>query len=686
MKTSQQLQTTSVSANTELAREIAAAESRDGSGQYFGEIVRDRFERRAFVKGAGLVGVGLALRSTALTPRAAHASGDPGAHLTFTPVPPTNLDAIVLAPGYIHDVVIRWGDPIRPAGPVFDLHNQSKVRQELQFGFNCDFVAQLPLPAWLEKQVAWLGRPTAFSAWLLGITFPHLRRTTSPRALLWVNHEYTTGGDMFPGYDASNPTQAQVDTELAAHGGSILGLHQDTGGRWVFDIASPFNRRITGETQIELSGPLAGHALVQTSADPTGRKVRGMLNNCGGGITPWGTILSAEENFDQYFANGSALDPAKAAFYARLAPPSGASERKWERFHARFDLAAEPNEYARFGYIVEVDPYDPTSVPKKRTALGRFKHEAAVPTVARDKRVVIYSGDDARFEYVYKFVTTGRFHAHDRAGNLDLLDSGALYVAKFSADGSGTWLPLVHGQGPLTATNGFPSQAEVLLNPRAAADRLGATKMDRPEDVEVSPVTGKVYVACTNNSKRTAVAVDPGEVAANPRLGNRWGHVVEITEDGGDNAAMTFRWEIFLLCGDPALPQGTYFAGFDPSRVSPLSCPDNLDFDEAGNLWIATDGATASPGFELRNDGIFAVPTEGSDRGFVRQFLSGPAGCEVASLKLSTDGRALFATIQHPGEGMGIPNGQSSWPDGNNSPPRPSVVAVRHTQNRRIGR
>jgi uncharacterized protein len=183
------------------------------------------------------------------------------------------------------------------------------------------------------------------------------------------------------------------------------------------------------------------------------------------------------------------------------------------------------------------------------------------------------------------------------------------------------------------------------------------------------------------------VASDYGEVAVNPRLGNRWGHIVELTESGGDNSALSFQWEIFMLCGDPAVAeQGSYFAGYDPSKVSPIASPDNLDFDQAGNLWIATDGQAAAPGFATRNDGIFAVPTEGPDRGYLRQFLSGPKGCEVAALKLSTDDRTLFATIQHPGEGAGLPNTQSSWPDGTNLPPKSAVVAVRHVTGHKIGR
>jgi secreted PhoX family phosphatase len=663
--------------------EIAVADSREGHGEYFGEVVRQRLERRTFLKGVG-VGAGALVVPGLLGSRRAEAGGDPGARISFTPIAPTNQDAVVVPVKYTHNVIIRWGDPMLPGAPVFDLDAQTAAAQAGQFGFNCDFVAQLPLPLWFEKG----GLPAALRLWLLGLRYPKLRYQATSRALLWSNHEYTSGSEMFPGYSSDNPTKEQVDIELAAHGGSVVVI-RTKGSKWLYEPASPFNRRITGFSPIEIAGPLAGHPLLQTADDPAGTTVLGMLNNCGGGLTPWGTVLTAEENFDQYFGGRNQLvanDPAKAALYARLPAPGGESERKWERYYPRFDVSKAPNEYARFGFIVEVDPYDPSSKPKKRTALGRFKHEAASNTLSKDGRVVVYSGDDARFEYFYKFVTSGKFKSHDRDGNLQLLDSGTLYVAKLNADGTGVWLPLVHGTGPLTADNGFASQAEVIINTRGAADKVGATKMDRPEDIEISPTTGKVYVALTNNSARTTVAPDAGEVAANPRLGNRWGHIVEIIEDGEDNGALTFHWEIFMLCGDPAVAsQGTYFAGYDPTKVSPISCPDNLDFDQAGNLWIATDGASASPGFATRNDGIFAVPTEGADRGYLRQFLSGPKGCEVAALKLSTDDRTIFATIQHPGEGAGLPNTQSSWPDGTNNPPRPSVVAARHVAGHKIG-
>jgi hypothetical protein len=386
-------------------------------------------------------------------------------------------------------------------------------------------------------------------------------------------------------------------------------------------------------------------------------------------------LLTAEENFNQYFANRNQLsdaDPRKA-LHARYGLPSGSSERKWENFHHRFDLAKEPNEAFRFGWVVEIDPFNPKFTPRKRTALGRMKHEAATIVVAPDRRAVAYMGDDERFDYVYKFVSKRRMSAR-REDNLSLLDEGTLYVAKFDVDASGggvgQWIPLVGGQGPLAGW----TEAMILINTRGAADQVGATKMDRPEDIEANPVTGKVYVVCTNNSLR-GTSGQPGTDPANATAKNAHGHILEITEKSGDHAATTFSWDIFLRCGDPAKDEhNSYFAGCDKSKVSPLSCPDNIIFDRKGNLWIATDG---QPSSLKKNDGIYAAPVQGPDRGYVRQFLSAVVGAEVASLALTPDDRTLFASIQHPGEGsknLEPANLTSRWPDGEF--PRPSVVAV----------
>jgi secreted PhoX family phosphatase len=621
------------------ARPVSARPAGRG-GEPFAAVVRRRLSRRGLLK-AGLVlsAATVAGPALGLAARPAAAQEGLGAAPRFTPIRPDTADRIVVPDGYRVQVLLSWGDPLFPDVPPFDLARQTAALQERRFGFNCDFLAFLPL---------WRGNPN--------------------EGLLWINHEYTDGALMFPAYDASNPTREQVDIELAAHGASVVRLRRAPDGRWLYDRTSPFNRRITATTPMRLSGPAAGDPLLQTAADPTGTQVLGMLNNCAGGVTPWGTVLTCEENFHQYFAHNQRLpasDPRRAR-HARYGVPAEASERKWERFYERFDVSQHPNEPFRFGWVVEVDPYDPTFAPLKRTALGRFKHEAATTVLARDGRAVVYSGDDERFEYIYKFVSQAPFDRRNRAANLRLLDAGTLYVARFKADGTGEWLPLVHGQSPLTPAHGFASQADVLIRAREAADAVGATRMDRPEDIEVHPRTGKVYMVMTNNTQRGA-AGQPGPDPANPQPANRFGHILEVTEDGDDPAATTFHWELFLLCGaDPS----TYFAGFPKDQVSAIANPDNLVFDRQGNLWIATDG---QPGSLQVNDGVFAVATAGRERGQVKQFLSAVPGAEVASLVFDPNDQTLFVSIQHPGEGSSLAAPTSTWPG---PVARPSVIAV----------
>lgn len=604
----------------------------------FEAVLARRFSRRTTLKGAAAAALVLTLGRAPVTEAAGRGT------LSFRPITLDSADRVRVPDGYDHQVLIRWGDPLRSWGPEFRLQEQSPESQALQFGYNADFVGYFPIP------------PQAHG---------------SSRGLLAVNHEYTNPELMFPGYREGDPEPWQVAVELEAHGVTIVEIAQYERGQWGYRTGSPYNRRITGTTPCELTGPAAGSDWLRTSADSAGTLVKGTLNNCAGGKTPWGTLLTCEENFHQYFGNLSGLDTSDPRYpiHQRYGIPTGRSERVWERFDRRFDVGSEPNEPFRFGWVVEIDPYDPTFVPKKRTALGRFKHEAATVVVNRDRRVVVYMGDDERFEYVYKFVSDGRFDPNDRAANFSLLDSGTLYVARFHDDGTGEWLPLVYGEGPLTAANGFNSQADVLVNTRRAADLVGATKMDRPEDIETNPVTGLVYIVCTNNTRRRWDQID----RANPRGNNRHGHIIELAEADGDYAATRFTWDIFLLCGDPTNPDDLVFAaGFDPSRISPISCPDNITFDAWGNLWIATDG---QPGTFRRNDGIYAVPTTGSDRGYVRMFLSGPVGCEICGPEFAPDYRTLFCAIQHPGEGSTLTQPLSTWPDG--TVPRPSVIAVR---------
>lgn len=497
-----------------------------------------------------------------------------------------------------------------------------------------------------------------------------------------MNHEYTDGGAMFASYQPEEPTRLQVEVELAAHGGSVVELRREAGGRWSY-VKGGRSRRVTASTPMTLSGPAAGHPLLRTSADPTGTRVLGMLNNCGGGTTPWGTVLTAEENFDAYFAAPDEVeDPRLRASYQRYGVPVGASQRRWERFDPRFDLAREPNEVNRFGWIVEIDPRDPRSTPVKRTALGRFKHEAATVVLARDGRAVVYSGDDERFEYAYKFVSEGRHDARHPERSADLLHAGTLHAARFDDDGTGEWMPLRHADPRLAPA--FDSQAEVLIRAREAADRLGATKMDRPEDIETNPVNGLVYMALTNNPSRVERAPDDrpgtGTNAANPRPDNQYGHILELREDGGDPAATTFAWSIFMLCGPRGDPSRA-FAGFPPDEVSDIAAPDNLAFDGAGNMWIATDG---QPRALRHNDCLQAVATAGPERGRVLNFLTAPPGAEVAGPCLTPEDDALLVAVQHPGEGGSVAEPRSRWPDGRGFA-RPSVVVVSREDGGRIG-
>ncbi|MBA2529860.1 MAG: PhoX family phosphatase [Euzebyales bacterium] len=634
----------------------------------FEDVVRSTLSRRGLLKGgialAGLVVLGPAGALATVRPASAAVAGD-GMTLGFQPVAPSMADRLVVPVGYASDVLIRWGDPVVAGAPAFDFASQTSRAQGRQFGYNCDYVAYLPLGQ---------------------------RRASSRNGLLVVNHEYANPELMFAGYDREDPDPRHVRIMMAAMGLSVLRIRRGTDGtrttffRHLRD--SRYNRRITVNTPMRLRGPAAGSRLLRTTADPGGSRVIGTLNNCSGGKTPWGTVLSGEENFHHYFANADALttgDPRKA-IHRRYGITGGATIKGFEQVDDRFDIATEPNEAFRFGWVVEVDPYDPESVPVKRTALGRLKHEGATISLAADGRVVAYMGDDERFEYVYKFVSAEAYRAGDRPHNLGLLDKGTLFVGRFvdedpgdrGFDGVGRWLPLVFGRGPLTPANGFSSQADVLVNARGAADLLGATKMDRPEDVERNPVTGRVYVALTNNSRRGADGF-PAADEPNPRAPNTDGHVIEIDEARGDAAAGAFRWRILLLCGDPEAGGVTRFAGYPEDLVSPIACPDNLAFDAAGNLWIATNGQPSAIG---SNDALHVVPVAGSERGHVQQFLSVPRGAEACGPEFTPDNRSLFCAVQHPGEGGTVSRPLSTWPDRDGGPPRPSVVSIWRAEGR----
>ena len=627
---------------------------------YFGDIVaHGDASRRSVLKGGALTAAVVGL--TTLAGRPAAAAGEAGtlaapagvatgtkSPFGFIPIAPqpAGLDRVVVPEGFDWTPIISWGDPLTDDAPDFDFDGQSAAAQERQFGYNCDYTALI-------------------------------RTTSNNDAVLVCNNEYTNDELMFRGYAGSESlTLEQLRITMAAHGMSVVEVKRDSASTpWAYLKGARLNRRITATTPFRLTGPAAGSSLVRTAADPGGTRVLGTFANCAGGTTPWGTVLSGEENWGGYFRADAGPDDQGAA-YARYGL-AGSRGRGWERVDGRFDLAQEPNEANRFGYIVELDPMDPTSTPVKHTALGRLKHEGATVTIAEDGRVVAYTGDDERFDYLYKFVSHQRYRRGDsraaRVHNKTLLTSGDLYVARFTgdgyeddvSDGTGEWLPLLvdnRSQVP-----GFTAE-QVLVWTRLAADAVGPTKMDRPEDVETNPVTGRTYVACTNNTRRAPSQIDE----ANPRAANKHGHIIEITPTAGDHTRTTFSWAIVLVAGDPGDPS-TYFAGYDRREVSPISCPDNVAFDGDGNLWIATDGNALGA-----CDGMYLMPLTGPERGRLQQFLSVPAYAECCGPVITWDEKSVLAAVQHPGEtdGASPESPASLFPYLGDGQPRPGVIQV----------
>ncbi|MEE2953014.1 MAG: PhoX family phosphatase [Pseudomonadota bacterium] len=640
---------------TSLLEEAEGEGLNPTSNPTMGEIIARRFSRRGFLQGS-LAATAIAATVSPMALLAAdEAHAETGAKRFDFKEVTAGVDADHhVAEGYDADVLLRWGDGLFPDSPDFDPTNQTPEAQARQFGYNNDFVGFIPIDG------------------------------SSEHGLLVVNHEYTNEHLMFPGIVkvegeelvVAPADQKRVDIEMAAHGGTIVEIRKEN-GKWQVVRDGAKNRRIMSTTEMQLSGPAAGHDRLKTSTDATGTKVFGTLNNCAGGVTPWGTYVMAEENFHGYFMGELPEGHKEAANYERYGVPEGSYE--WGKFHDRFDLSKEPNEPNRFGWVVEVDVEDPNSVPKKRTALGRFKHEGAESIVAPDGRVVFYLGDDERFDYVYKFVTAGKYNPDDRAANMDLLDDGTLHVAKFDEDGTVTWMPLTFGEGPLTAENGFESQADVLIETRRAADLLGATPMDRPEDIEPNGSNGRVYVMLTNNTKRKEAN------AANPRLDNAFGHIVEIAEDGGDFAATSGRWEILVKCGDPSVADVGATFSTETTENGWFGMPDNCAVDSDGRLWISTDGN--SPKATGRTDGLWAMETDGEGRGTSKLFYRVPVGAEMCGPRPTPDLATFFVAVQHPGdggedwEGFGRPSyyedPSTRWPDfKDDMPVRPSVVAI----------
>jgi secreted PhoX family phosphatase len=571
---------------------------------------------------------------------------------TFRAVATHRLDAVTVPPGYTARPAFAWGEglfadsaPYKPDG------SNTGADQEKSIGQHHDGMHFFPLD--------YNGR--------------------NSRGLIAMNHEYIeqatltrNGQTLVDGRRLAD----DVRKEIAAHGVSVFETTRQANGEWVIVKGSPYNRRITANTTVEISGPVRGSSFAVTKFSPDGTRTRGTINNCAHGHTPWGTYLTCEENWAGYFVNRG----ERPREQSRYGVATSAGRYRWETVEERFDVTATAanaagdyrNETNGQGWILEVDPRNPDAMPIKRTAMGRFAHEGCVFAPVRfGRQMVFYSGDDSQNEYIYKFVTRDVYLSAPLTIAPNALDRGTLYVAKFNADGSGEWLPLDFSNADFMAKAAaagvsFSSQADVLVNTRLAADVAGATKMDRPEWGAIHPNNGDVYFALTNNSARTAAQAVP----SNPRGPNPFGHIVRWREADGNHASTRFSWDIFMLSGtetDSANPAAGATAKLTADSIH--ASPDGLWFDDAGLLWIQTDmsGSQLNSG-PFGNNQMLAVDTVSGD---IRRFFVGPVGCEVTGVVCTPDLRTMFVNIQHPGEG-----GQGSWPDGNGARPRSATVVV----------
>ncbi|MFN0315414.1 MAG: PhoX family protein [Burkholderiales bacterium] len=638
------------------------------TNQTFEEVVAARLSRRQFLQGglgvtalASLGGVGSLLNAFPAQARRSSLLG-------FEGIPVSTADSVVVPPGYTAKVLIAWGDPVS-SGPAFkqDASN-SAAEQAQQWGMHNDGVVYFPING-------------------------------SARGLLVQNNEYTDDGLLFTD-GIANWNQEKTNKCLNAHGVSVIEVTKQRGGRWRVVRPSRYARRITGMTPIAIGGPAAGDNRLKTSADPLGKSVLGTLNNCAMGFTPWGTYLACEENFNGYFQKTLANRTAMELRYG-IAPFS--SGFRLHTTDSRFNADTEPNEPNRFGWVVEIDPFNPSSTPVKRTALGRLKHEGAWVQETKEGRVVVYMGDDERNEYIYRYVSNLPWRKARKRG-INPLDDGVLYVAKFH-ETYGEWLPLTPDNPKLANW----SLNDILINTRAAADAVGATMMDRPEWIDTFPESLTAIATLTNNNRRgtwntsrpltepVANAADgstgaglarPATDFANPRPINNYGHIIRwyYRNDWTEN---TFGWDIFALCGDPAnAAHGSTVNG------DKYGSPDGIYVAPSGRLWIQTDVSTATinsgvyAGFG-NNQMLCADPATKE----TKRFLVGPSQCEITGVFLTPDETAMFVGIQHPGErrddapaNPANPKEFSSWPDGNaGGRPRSSCLVITKDDGGAIG-
>jgi uncharacterized protein len=636
-------------------------DSNRSSNPHIRDIVRQNIDqqRRRILKGGSAMSLSAALAPLSAAAALSGCTSFSGPTIGFKGIAPGFGDKLVVPDGYVATPLAAWGEAVGIAGnmPAFKFDgSNSAADQAVQMGMHHDGMEYFPI------------------------------NNSSAHGVLAMNHEYTDDGLLHVGGFA-NMNADKVKKSQNAHGLSVIEVKLNN-GTWEMVRPSRYARRVPMHSPFGVGGPAAGHALMRTAADPSGRRVLGTLNNCAASQTPWGTYISGEENWAFYFGGAPNPTPDQRRWGARAA-----GSYQWDQFDERFDLSKNPNEFHRFGWIVELDPMDPASTPVKRTALGRAAHEGAWVAVCSDGRVAVYSGEDARNEYIYKFVSRDSIKPAGNGltkaqANRELLDHGTLYVAQFGADGKGRWLPMVYGQGPLTGANGFADQGEVLIKARQASDLLKATKMDRPEWLAIDPKNAWVYCTLTNNSSR-GVAGSPPVDAANPRSNNTMGQIIRWKEDG-DFDADTFRWNHLALAGDPvnARPEAK-----GNIKGDIYGCPDGIAFDRRGMLWIQTDvHATQMYQGEFERIGNNQMLVCDTATGETRRFLTGPTNCEITGCTFTPDGTTVFVNIQHPGEtptdrsDPADPRKFSNWPDyASNGRPRSATVAIRRKDGGVVG-
>jgi secreted PhoX family phosphatase len=608
----------------------------------FDRVVERAISRRGFLGGVLAFGSGAAAMGTGLLgSTSAEAQAAVTSRFAFTPIPAQTDGTVHVPEGYRWQVLARWGDPILPGVPEFDHATGGSVEHsDKVFGENTDGM----------ESFVYRGRQ-----------------------LLAINHEYTNRDvNLAPEQEGVPASLDDVRKLQNLQGVSVIEVAEGENG-WEIVKDSPFNRRITHLTPMKIVGPAAGHALLQTADDPTGTESLGTFNNCGSGKTPWGTYLTCEENFNGYFGSTETVQDQKPIVaedgYVRYGIGADGWGYDYHKWDARFDTSVNPNEPHRAGWVVEIDPTDPDSTPVKHTGLGRFKHENAEVVLAPDGRVVVYMGDDERGEFLYKFVSNG---VYVPGGSTEgLLDDGTLFVAKFEDDQTGTWLPLT------PETTGM-ELAEILVFTRKAASAVGATTMDRPEWIATNPNAVETYCCLTNNRNRGVKPNAGGDETPvngpNPRETNHYGQIVRWFPDGDDHASDSFRWDLYVMAGNPTVYGNIYGGSENVNEGNLFNSPDGMAIDSNGLVWIQTDGDDGNEG-DFAGMGNNQILVGDPVTGEIVRFMTGPKGCEVTGLCWSADRRTMFVGIQHPG---------GTWPDGEGRP-RSSVIAIQREDGGLVG-